>query len=698
MFNKRFDGKPLGMFAMLLMVVCLSMFAASREGSWTLNPSDFRYDMSLYFKVVPPQYEDPDAYEIGAFVGDECRGTAQRLDLPDGSSCLYMRLRSNVASGEEVEFLARERATGLTTVLKDKGGMAFTFDADKMVGLPSEPYEMTPWFTVTVQSGEHGSVTTIDSTLPWGTVLDLEASPEEGYAFLEWSDGSTENPRQITVESDLNLTANFEIKALSLMLIVDGEVYEIRTVNYGDPIELPEMPEREGYTFSGWGEVPETMPAHEVVLTGTYDVNIYRLQLILDGEVYREYGTAYGTPLNREDFDGATPPDREGYTFDGWGEVPETMPARDLLLSGSFSLNAYRLTLILNGEVNEILTVPYGEPLPLPTPPEQEGLTWDGWDNAPETMPAHDLELTGDYEFNGYRLTIILDGEVYEMKTLLYGSAIELPEMPEREGYTFSGWSDVPAKMPARDLEVVGSYDVNSYLLTLIVDGEVYSQENVEYGTELKLDSPEEKEGYTFSGWGEVLKTMPAHDLSFEGQYVVNTYTLILLLDNTVYEMLNVEYGQKLEIPDAPEKEGFTFLGWHDVPETMPADNLQITGEYTVNHYTLTIYINGEVYSVATLAYGETITLPEPEAPEGMKFVGWEGAVPESMPAHDVEVYGLFDYETGVSFVSSDRMETLTVSTLDGKVVLRGVKDVEEVKTSLQPGLYIVNGKKVLVK
>ena len=43
----------------------------------------------------------------------------------------------------------------------------------------------------------------------YGTTATIEAVPAEGYRFVQWSDGSTENPRTLTVTKDISLTAEF---------------------------------------------------------------------------------------------------------------------------------------------------------------------------------------------------------------------------------------------------------------------------------------------------------------------------------------------------------------------------------------------------------------------------------------------------------------------------------------------------------
>ncbi|MDE6010890.1 MAG: InlB B-repeat-containing protein [Muribaculaceae bacterium] len=756
MFKRRFDSKPLTVLCTLLVAVCLSAFALTRSGEWTLNPSDFRYDMSLWFSVDPAHYGDLDSYEIGAFVGDECRGKAQKIDLPDGGSCLYMRVRSNSASSEELSLLARPVGSEETVILKAGNGETLSFKADEMVGMPSSPYVVTPWFEVTVGSEEHGGVEFENGLYAYGTELTLKVETEMGYHFTAWSDGNTDNPRTIKVEGDLDLTAGvavdvyrltlniddeefftaeldygapvtapevperegytftgwFDLPATMpaqdltlngtytansyrLSLIVDGSEFEVRMFAYGAAVEIPEMPEREGYTFSGWNdEVPETMPAHDVEISGEYKVNTYKLTLVLDGEDYREFEVEYGTPLNREDFDGAEPEEREGYTFTGWGEVPETMPARDLDLNGSFTVNSYQLTLLLNGDVYEVMTVEYGATLQLPVPPEQEGQVFGGWDDAPETMPAHDLTLEGEYDFNGYTLTFIVDGTVYELKVVEYRSPIQVPELPEREGYTFSGWGEVPERMPARDLTFEAEYVLNSYKLTLIVDGEVYKEEEVAYGTELKIEDPEEREGYTFSGWGEVLKTMPARDLELEGQYVANIYRLTLMVDNDVYEVRNLAFGEDIVLPEMETRDGYTFSGWGEVPATMPAEDIELSAKYVRNLYKLTVYIDGELYYEAYIPFDGYVFIPEPEAPEGKMFEGWIEVVPETMPDHDLEINGKFGTIVGLDAIDAEA--GYTIFTVNGAFV--GTNLPAEYLRQLQPGLYIINGKKVLVK
>ena len=77
--------------------------------------------------------------------------------------------------------------------------------------------------------------------------------------------------------------------------------------------------------------------------------------------------------------------------------------------------------------------------------------------------------------------------------------------------------------MPAKDVTITGSFSVNKYKLTYMVDGEVYKTYDVEYGTTITPEPTPTKEGYTFSGWSDIPTTMPAHDVTVSGTFTQET-------------------------------------------------------------------------------------------------------------------------------------------------------------------------------
>lgn len=362
----------------------------------------------------------------------------------------------------------------------------------------------------------------------------------------------------------------------------------------------------------------------------------YRIDYYVDGNIYKSYEVEYGTKLTPEPF-----PIKEGYTFSGWSEIPEVMPDHDVIVTGSFSMNEYKLTYIVDGQIYKATEVNYGAVITPEPAPVREGYTFSGWSEIPKTMPAHDVTITGSFTVNKYQLTYIVDGEEYKTYEVEYGAAITPEPEPTKEGFVFSGWNGLPETMPAHVVIVTGTFSKAKYMLTYMVDGEVYKSQEMDYGATITPEPVPTKEGHTFSGWSEIPATMPAHDVTVTGSFSVNKYILTYILDGKEYKTMEVEYGAVITPEPDPEKEGYTFSGWIGLPEIMPAKLVIVTGTFSINSYTLTYMIDEEVYKQVVYEYGAAIT-PEPQ-PEG-DYVSFEWVgLPETMPAHDVTVTAVYE-------------------------------------------------------
>ena len=75
----------------------------------------------------------------------------------------------------------------------------------------AEPKETITQYTLTVTSGEGGTVSSEGGTYDEGTEVTITATPDERYKFTSWSNGSTEENIVITINSESTLTANFEL-------------------------------------------------------------------------------------------------------------------------------------------------------------------------------------------------------------------------------------------------------------------------------------------------------------------------------------------------------------------------------------------------------------------------------------------------------------------------------------------------------
>jgi hypothetical protein len=247
------------------------------------------------------------------------------------------------------------------------------------------------------------------------------------------------------------------------------------------------------------------------------------------------------------------------------------------------SIATIKVVYMLDGVVYKTYYHHAGIKLKSEPAPTKEGYLFTGWNNEPTLMPDHDVTVTGSFAVNKYKLTYQVDGVEYKSSEVAYGSTITPEAEPTKEGYTFSGWSEIPETMPAHDVTVTGTFSVNKYKLIYMVDGEEYKTSEVEYGTAITAEAEPTKEGYTFSGWSEIPETMPAHDVTVTGTFTINKYKLTYEVDGEEYKTFEVEYGTVITAEAEPTKEGYTFSGWSEIPETMPAHDVTVTGTFEKN-------------------------------------------------------------------------------------------------------------------
>ena len=207
------------------------------------------------------------------------------------------------------------------------------------------------------------------------------------------------------------------------------------------------------------------------------------------------------------------------------------------------------------------------------------------------------------------------------------------------------GESYVPGAMiPAGVASLTAQWTALTYSVTLHANGGTISSGNVtsyNYGEGATLPAADNttREGYTFAGWydNEVLTGNPITEISTDetgnrtywAKWTINQYTITFDTDGgSEVAPITQDYGTAITAPADPTREGYTFTGWDTaIPATMPAHNMTITAQWTVNQYTITYDLDGgtaegnpDTYTVETDAF----TLKNPTRP-GYTFTGWSG-------------------------------------------------------------------------
>ena len=263
-----------------------------------------------------------------------------------------------------------------------------------------------------------------------------------------------------------------------------------------------------------------------------------------------------------------------------------------------------------------------------------------------DSVPADVTALTVQWTDPTYAVTLhpsggtINNGNVTEY---IYGVGATLPTADDMTytGHTFKGWYDNEG-LTGDPVTAIGGtemgnkeywakWTINQYTITFDTDGgSEVAPITQDYGTAITAPADPTREGYTFTGWDTAIPaTMPAHNMTITAQWTVNQYTITFDTDGgSEVAPITQDYGSAITAPAAPTREGYTFTGWDKtIPATMPAGDMTITAQWTVNQYTITYDLDGgtaegnpDTYTVETDAF----TLKNPTRP-GYTFTGWSG-------------------------------------------------------------------------
>lgn len=408
-----------------------------------------------------------------------------------------------------------------------------------------------------------------------------------------------------------------EKKGLFLEYKVDGEI--VAEVNYKGNLELPQGPQKEGYTFEGWFmEEGFVTPLTSGILDTKQDgstISVYAcfkpikrvgitILFTVDGNVYKSLVYKGSLALPEE-------PQKAGYDFKGWYldqafSTPLTKESLDLLEDDS-TVNVYSKF----------------------TEKEKVGIT----------------------------INFIVDNNVYHTAT--YKGEYILPENPKKEGFTFNCWiisSEQPLSKEYLDSLDDGATVTVSASFTLKpqkkvtfifnVIGEEYTRG--EYSEISSLPIPSSQKNTIFMGWyldqdfkkilsdGEFNSFADGSEVDLYARFVdvnAKNITLQYISDGEVYRT-DLYNGIINYIPD-PSKSGYKFVGWYFDEQFTLSLSKEKLDECEVNS-TVKVYANFKVLEGTTVKFmvdgneyhtlvydGLTYALPDNPIKRGLTFDNW---------------------------------------------------------------------------
>ena len=130
-------------------------------------------------------------------------------------------------------------------------------------------------------------------------IIEIVAEDEEGYSFIKWDDGNTDNPRTITVTENKVYSAEYKINSYAIN--VKSSNYDFGTVfgggvfNYNTEIIITPIP-KEGYSFIKWDDGNTDNPrlitvTEDKVYSAEFEINKYTIDVKSSND---NFGTVFG--------------------------------------------------------------------------------------------------------------------------------------------------------------------------------------------------------------------------------------------------------------------------------------------------------------------------------------------------------------------------------------------------------------------
>ena len=175
------------------------------------------------------------------------------------------------------------------------------------------------------------------------------------------------------------------------------------------------------------------------------------------------------------------------------------------------------------------------------------------------------------------KISFYVDGVLHHIEYADINSAVQLPEEPEKDGYSLLGWipessaeiAEFPYTVCGEDVRFDASFRATPYTATFYADGVEFDRVNYVAGESITADIPT-KTGYEFIGWEpEIPDAMPAENTSFNALWQAATFDAVFMVDGEIYKTVPTVFGEQISSPLAPSKTGYTFNGWNPAVGTM---------------------------------------------------------------------------------------------------------------------------------
>lgn len=213
------------------------------------------------------------------------------------------------------------------------------------------------------------------------------------------------------------------------------------------------------------------------------------------------------------------------------------------------------------------------------------------------------------WTINKYTVTF-MDGEkvLATFTNVTHGDTVTAPEVPEKDGKTFSKWDKDFSKVTS-DLTINAVYDVDTFTVTFKDGEQVLETQTVEY--EAAATAPDTArlsppEGMHFAKWDKDFSKV-TEDIEVSAVYELNEYTVTFKNGETTLKTEMVKHGFAATAPNVYDTATKKFVGWDKSFDNVTSD-LIVNAKFETKKFTLTfINFDGTTVYTAEVEYGASI-------------------------------------------------------------------------------------------
>ncbi len=482
-----------------------------------------------------------------------------------------------------------------------------------------------------------------------GSKITKPADPvKTGYRFIGWFNGENQFDFNSNVESNITLTARFEINTYTVTFdTAGGSTIAAQTISYNQKATMPTAPTKAGYVFEGWylnnaKYSFDTAVTSNITLVAKYEISKCVVTFDTQG------GSAIN-PLNLDYNSTATKPEdpvKEGYTFKGWfnGNDEYNFQSKvtgSITLTAKWEINTYTVSFDVEGIASQ--EVNYNTVATKPVDPAKTGYTFKGWylgdtEYSFTQKVTSNITLVAKFEINKYIVAFNYTG--IESQEIEYNNVALKPTNPIKDGYTFLGWyiNDTEFDFNTKitdNITLAAKFKANEYTVSFNTNGgSSIASIKADYDTTITKPTNPTKEGYTFSKWtlNGVEYDFTAKitgNITLAAEWNINTYLVTFITDGTSVDNQTVEYN-KLATAPSTTKTGYVFVGWY-LGDDLFDFNTQITAPITLTAkfdkeaYVVSFDVDGGSSVVSQeVKYQEKATAPATNPVKNQyRFDGW---------------------------------------------------------------------------